>query len=1363
MKKHLLLSFLSLLSFSDMKAGNNPPLSLSGTYLVGNSQPVYKKLTHVAAALNNAANTLTGNVIFELDSDYIGTTGETFPITFKQFKTSGGDWTVTIRPKAGVSKRTLAGAPSTGYPLIYVQGADRLVLDGRPGGTGNSIGWLVRNTATTSAGPALYIYSDAQDNTLTWLELEGQSASAIVTLGDGETEGNNNNTISYCDISGRSDVQGSPMAGILSQSGRGVFNSGNVITRNRFYNICIAGERTAGINLGYGSTAATITYNHFYQPTAVVSTKSFTSYNAIFTDEPAVADMDISNNFIGGSAPECGGAPFSIIGTASNTVLMRGISLYCYNPTGMRNHIRNNTIRNIDLTSGLVSDGVPSFAAIQVVGPQAYITNNTIGSSTGRDDIKITLNGGRLLPQMIEFNSKFGGAITGNNIGGITIAGMMGLADEGLNCIYVTFTPSGPLTFDISNNTIGSRTVSDNIRNLSTTMQASFNGISAGIYSPAVVKCRNNTVDGVAWKLAGTDNIFIAGIKTLRSADVTTDSNHVSGISVTSLMSGSQARLDGITASGASVISNNTVTGLRLLNEAASNASTVSGIALTGSAANTSQVYNNKIDDLAFAGVSVSASLIGLDVDKAATVYNNLISLDNDEGTANCSVRGIRVNSATATINVLHNSVYVGGNNGAASNAAISAPVSRAGTSSSTTLYLRNNLLVNSRTGGNGSHYIYYNAATAPATNWPVTASDYNVLVAVSNARIGRWGTVDIDSAQWRDNRGDAHSSFYTVAQLAPSALFNDVSTGDLAIKEDAHQYVAGKGTSGTGVAMDYAGAIRSTTAPGAGAYESGPTVLPNTAPVITSHNGDASVTLQVPENTTAVTTLTAADADEGTTLTYSLAGGEDAGKFVIGASTGELNFITAPDFEIPGDVNGDNVYVVTIQVSDGELTASQRFKIRITNANDHAPVITSYNGDAAVTLRVPENTTAVIATVKAIDVDKNTTIIYSLVNEEDAVKFTVNSSTGELSFLTAPDFEQPADGDHDNVYVITVKASDGDSAATQRFKIKIQDVNDHAPVITSNDGRDTVMIQVAENMAAAIDTVNATDADAGSTIRYSIVNSGDGVVFSVDPVTGVLSFITPPDYEQPADGNHDNVYIVIVQASDGDSTDVQHFEIKVTNNNDSPLIITSTMQLAENTQAVTTLGAADDDAGVTISIENEGDGSLFSIDPATGVLSFITAPDFEIPGDGNGDNIYVVAIRMFDGTIATILQLNITITDADGSSARTTGRSTAEPEVQQTVVLQLEAVPESSKGIKVYPNPVAGKRFNLRMDSIATGRYTLELYTTAGQLVCKQQLNHTGKSALYPVQLPGSLARGMYVLKLTGVNTRHTEKLIIE
>ena len=92
-----------------------------------------------------------------------------------------------------------------------------------------------------------------------------------------------------------------------------------------------------------------------------------------------------------------------------------------------------------------------------------------------------------------------------------------------------------------------------------------------------------------------------------------------------------------------------------------------------------------------------------------------------------------------------------------------------------------------------------------------------------------------------------------------------------------------------------------------------------NDAPVITSDGGGVAATISVNENTAAVTTVTATDMDlPAQPLSYSISGGVDAARFTLNPGTGALSFIAAPDFENPVDVGADNVYNVTIQVSDG-------------------------------------------------------------------------------------------------------------------------------------------------------------------------------------------------------------------------------------------------------------------------------------------------------------------------------------------------------------------------------------------------------------------------------------------------------------
>ena len=79
-----------------------------------------------------------------------------------------------------------------------------------------------------------------------------------------------------------------------------------------------------------------------------------------------------------------------------------------------------------------------------------------------------------------------------------------------------------------------------------------------------------------------------------------------------------------------------------------------------------------------------------------------------------------------------------------------------------------------------------------------------------------------------------------------------------------------------------------------------------------------APAAVNVEENGTAVATIAASDVD-GDAVTFSIAGGADAASFEIDAATGALRFVSAPDFEAPGDVGGDNVYEVTVAASDGQ------------------------------------------------------------------------------------------------------------------------------------------------------------------------------------------------------------------------------------------------------------------------------------------------------------------------------------------------------------------------------------------------------------------------------------------------------------
>ena len=101
-----------------------------------------------------------------------------------------------------------------------------------------------------------------------------------------------------------------------------------------------------------------------------------------------------------------------------------------------------------------------------------------------------------------------------------------------------------------------------------------------------------------------------------------------------------------------------------------------------------------------------------------------------------------------------------------------------------------------------------------------------------------------------------------------------------------------------------------------------------------TSLDGNNSSAVSHPENVLSVVTLTATD-DDNKSLTYSISGGTDSALFEINATTNALQFIAHPDYEYPHDSNGDNAYLVTVIVSDGNLTDAQDVTVNVTDAND--------------------------------------------------------------------------------------------------------------------------------------------------------------------------------------------------------------------------------------------------------------------------------------------------------------------------------------------------------------------------------------------------------------------------------------------
>ena len=233
---------------------------------------------------------------------------------------------------------------------------------------------------------------------------------------------------------------------------------------------------------------------------------------------------------------------------------------------------------------------------------------------------------------------------------------------------------------------------------------------------------------------------------------------------------------------------------------------------------------------------------------------------------------------------------------------------------------------------------------------------------------------------------------------------------------------------------------------------------------------------------------------------------------------------------------------------------------VTVNDIDDTNPFIT---GSSSVS--VVENQTAV-STYNA-----NETVTWSL-SGTDSGFFSI-SNTGELTFSSAPDYEAPGDDGANNVYNLTVSATDSSGNTSDlAVTVTVNNVDDSNPVITSSlnsnnvsavenqsvvatffsdkpviwslSGRDRGLFNISSSVSNSAPPSNLPSTSASSSSNFS--NEAE------------LFFNSPPDFESPADNGEDNEYNVTVSAEDV-SGNISDFPMSINVTNESEAAITNT------------------------------------------------------------------------------------------------------------------------------------------------------------------------------------------------------------
>ncbi|MES2727444.1 MAG: T9SS type A sorting domain-containing protein [Bacteroidota bacterium] len=359
-------------------------LPMSGSYTVGTGG-TYTTLTKAINDIN--LRSLQGNVNLQ----FISNTTEPSPVSIIQWtETGAGNYTLSITTSA--VDTLFANGANTG--AITLQGADRVIFDGRIGGIGNNLTIVNTNTATGSS--SILVASNgtnagAENNTIRNLNLL-TGDNSVSTTGISVTGDNNNNLTISNNIIKRAQI-GINVSTTNYPSGA---NTGLNISGNTIGDVLnTLNVNTGGINIS-NSPQATIAQNRIYNVNSTASTNNYGIQIGSNASKTSIIGNRI-DTVTNASSSGYGAYGINITGsdtlTIANNIVTR-IAIYnysatstIYNPFGIRitagsgHRIYYNTVNLFGSSLGAGTAGTLSAALLITGGTNLDIRNNIFVNS----------------------------------------------------------------------------------------------------------------------------------------------------------------------------------------------------------------------------------------------------------------------------------------------------------------------------------------------------------------------------------------------------------------------------------------------------------------------------------------------------------------------------------------------------------------------------------------------------------------------------------------------------------------------------------------------------------------------------------------------------------------------------------------------------------------------------------------------------------------------------------------------------------------------------------------------------------------------------------------------------------------------
>ena len=700
-------------------------------------------------------------------------TAEAAPAVLNASGTAPTSYTsISVKPVGG-AMRTVSGAIAAGSPLIDLNGADNVTIDGLNTG-GNGLTFSNTTASTTSGTSTIRFIGGATGNTVTRTTILGSANMGLTTNGGTvffSTGTNSGNVLSNNDIGPAGTSLPSKAVYGNGSTSAGAANSGIVVDNNNIHDFFNPTASVSGIYVNAGNDQWTISNNRIYQTAA----RTFTAtgrYAGITLASGGASSHAVTGNRIGFGAADGSGTTF--IAGSTNTV--RGVDVTSVSTT-VATTIDNNVVSGINQTSA--SNGTSTsapFIALMLGSTDGLInaSGNTIGSLDGSSTIvaNLTATTGGTSNGIYNFSLK-STTLNNNKMGAITIQGTGTTA--GFNAIYVNTDAAASAT--MIGNIIGGPGAAGAITSTHTGATPGMFGLRINLATATVT---GNTVRNLVGN--SSNGGFIVG----------------SGIYVTSA-----------TAASPSTISGNTISSF-VNNSAAANTSIYAMRVALPALANV--VQGNFIDGIVNNSTNQGAQIAGIVASAGnAVVANNMVRLGYDLAGApiTSGITQYGIFEIAGAWSFYYNSVLIGGNS-AASTANTFAFVSNQ--AAGVARDYRNNIFWNaaSTASGTGANVALLSTAGAGL------ASNYNDLYATGTTGfVGHDGTnAQATLANWQTATGqDANS-------ISVDPLFVGATAPTANLHLQGSSPAKGAGTPISGITTDFDGDARSATAPSIGADE---------------------------------------------------------------------------------------------------------------------------------------------------------------------------------------------------------------------------------------------------------------------------------------------------------------------------------------------------------------------------------------------------------------------------------------------------------------------------------------------------------------------------------------------------------------